>query len=248
MGFKFSSIILCAAFIAPAAQAQWTGKAELGYLQSSGNAESTSANTKFDLKRESEKWINTFYVGALYGNNGEFTNAERYEARYQLDYKINDRLSWFSALRGEKDKFSGFVYQATVSTGAAYKFIDTPDDQAGVLARRRLSAIAERSADQDRCRRSHRPHRRRGGERSGRHAGIRRMNTTSPRTPRSPTSSWRSPDRTNTALQDDLALQVSMTKTLALAVGYGIRYNTDPPPLSETTDTLITVNLVYNIQ
>ncbi len=52
----------------------------------------------------------------------------------------------------------------------------------------------------------------------------------------------------NTALQDDLALQVSMTKTLALAVGYGIRYNTDPPPLSETTDTLITVNLVYNIQ
>jgi putative salt-induced outer membrane protein YdiY len=49
VGFKFSSIILCAALIAPAAQAQWTGKAELGYLQSSGNAESTSANTKFDL-------------------------------------------------------------------------------------------------------------------------------------------------------------------------------------------------------
>ncbi len=72
-----------------------------------------------------------------------FTNAERYEARYQLDYKINDRLSWFGALRGEKDKFSGFVYQATVSTGAAYKFIDNPDHQADVLARRRLSAIAE---------------------------------------------------------------------------------------------------------
>ncbi len=34
---------------------------------SSGNSESTSANTKFDLKRESEKWINTFFVGALYG-------------------------------------------------------------------------------------------------------------------------------------------------------------------------------------
>jgi putative salt-induced outer membrane protein len=94
------AIIVCILFAASTAQAQWTGKAELGFLNSSGNAESTSANTKFDLKRDSEKWINTFYVGALYGNNGEFTNAQRYEARYQLDYKINDKLSWFGALRG----------------------------------------------------------------------------------------------------------------------------------------------------
>jgi putative salt-induced outer membrane protein len=52
----------------------------------------------------------------------------------------------------------------------------------------------------------------------------------------------------NTAVQNDLALQVSMTKALALAVGYGVRYNSDPPPLAESTDTLMTVNLVYNIQ
>jgi putative salt-induced outer membrane protein YdiY len=39
-----------------------------------------------------------------------------------------------------------------------------------------------------------------------------------------------------------------MNKTLALAVGFGVRYNTDPPPLSETTDLLTTVNLVYNIK
>ena len=52
----------------------------------------------------------------------------------------------------------------------------------------------------------------------------------------------------NTAVQDDISLQVSMTDTLALAVGFGVRYNTDPPPLSETTDLLTTVNLVYNIK
>jgi hypothetical protein len=27
-----------------------------------------------------------------------------------------------------------------------------------------------------------------------------------------------------------------------------VRYNTDPPPLAEDTDTLFTVNLVYNIK
>jgi putative salt-induced outer membrane protein len=52
----------------------------------------------------------------------------------------------------------------------------------------------------------------------------------------------------NTAVQNDLALQVSMTETLALAVGFGVRYNTDPPSLAESTDTLMTVNLVYNIK
>jgi len=28
----------------------------------------------------------------------------------------------------------------------------------------------------------------------------------------------------------------------------GVRYNSDPPPLAETTDTLTTVNLVYSIK
>ena len=49
-------------------------------------------------------------------------------------------------------------------------------------------------------------------------------------------------------MQDDIALQVSMTDALALAVGIGVRYNSDPPPLAESTDTLFTVNLVYNIK
>ena len=241
------AILVCATLIAPAAQAKWTGKAELGFLNSSGNAESTSANAKLDLKRETEKWINTIYAGALYGNNGEFTNAQRYEARYQLDYKINDRLSWFGALRGEKDYFSGFVYQATVSTGAAYKFIDTPTTKLafslGAGYRRLQSEVLIKSP---------------AGEVIDRIEGEEESDpvvTLGSAYEHNFTESTKITNKflaesgsENTALQDDLALQVSMSKTLALAVGYGIRYNTDPPPLSETTDTLITVNLVYNIQ
>ncbi len=241
------SILLCAALIAPAAQAQWTGKAELGFLNSSGNAESTSANAKLDLKRDAEKWVNTFYVGALYGNNGEFTNAQRYEARYQLDYKINDKLSWFSALRGEKDYFSGFVYQATVSTGVAYKFIDNPNTKLafsfGAGYRRLQDEILIKSDAGEVIDRIE------GQEESdpvGTLGSTYEHNFTE--NTKITNKFLAEAGSENTALQDDLALQVNMTKTLALAVGYGIRYNTDPPPLSETTDTLITVNLVYNIQ
>jgi putative salt-induced outer membrane protein len=240
-------ILLCAAFFAPAAHAQWTGKAELGFLNSSGNAESTSANAKLDLKREADKWINTFYLGALYGNNGEFTNAQRYEGRYQLDYKINDKLSWFSALRGEKDYFSGFVYQATVSTGVAYKFIDNPNTKLsfalGAGYRRLQNEILIKTDAGEVIDRIE------GDEESdpvGTLGSDYEHNFTE--NTKITNKFLAESGSENTALQNDLALQVSMSKTLALAVGYGIRYNTDPPPLSETTDTLITVNLVYNIQ
>jgi putative salt-induced outer membrane protein len=52
----------------------------------------------------------------------------------------------------------------------------------------------------------------------------------------------------NTFVQNDLALQVKMTDVLALAVGYSVRHNTDPPLGFEKTDTLTTINLVYEIR
>ena len=77
---RFAPFLLCLGLL-PVAQAQWTGKAELGFLSASGNTEAQSANTKFDLTQEGSKWRNNFFVGALYGENAEFATAERYEAR-----------------------------------------------------------------------------------------------------------------------------------------------------------------------
>jgi putative salt-induced outer membrane protein len=240
-------IFICALFATSTAQAQWTGKAELGIMVSDGNSEATSANTKFDLAHESEKWKHAVYVGALYGKNATFVTAERYEARYQADYKITDRLSWFGAIRGEKDSFSGFVYQATVSTGAGYKFIDSPTTKlAASLGAGYRTLKQEVLIKTD------------AGEVIDRIEGE---SQSDPIVTLGSTFEHNFNDTTkitnkllaesgsdNTAVQDDISLQVSMTDTLALAVGFGVRYNTDPPPLSETTDLLTTVNLVYNIK
>jgi putative salt-induced outer membrane protein len=246
--FHLFSIVLCAALIAPAAQAQeWTGQAELGVMLASGNTESKSANTKFALKRESPKWINTFFVGGLYGENAEFSTAERYEAKYQLDFKVSDRLSWFGALRGEQDRFSGYVYQFTASTGASYKFIDTPVTQLQAsLGAGYRSLKSETLIKTD------------AGEVIDRIEGETESDpviTLSSDYAHNFTETTKITNKLlvesgseNTAVQNDIALQVSMTKTLALAVGFGVRYNTDPPPLAEDTDLLTTINLVYNIE
>lgn len=240
-------LFVLASIAAPAAQAQWTGKAELGFLSSSGNTEATSANTKFDLTHEGAKWRNNVFVGALYGKNAEFATAERYEARYQADWKITDRMSWFGGIRGEQDRFSGFAYQATVSTGASYKFIDSPTTQLTSS----LGAGYRRSKSETLVKTD-------AGEVIDRISGEIQnepVATFSTNYENAFTATTKLTDKLlaesgsdNTSVQNDLAVQVSMTDALALAVGYGVRYNSNPPPLSKSTDTLITVNLVYNIK
>jgi putative salt-induced outer membrane protein len=243
---KFACLAL-SMFLLPAAHAQWSGKAELGFLSSSGNTEAQSANTKVDLTHDGSKWRNNFYAAALYGENAEFATAERYEGRYQSDFKVTDRFSWFIGLRGEQDRFSGFAYQFTGSTGASYKFIDSPTTKLtaslGAGYRRQKNEILIKSDAGEVLDRIE-------GEiendpvatlsSSYEHAFTENTKITNKLLAESGSD--------NTAVQNDLALSVSMTKTLALAVGFGVRYNSDPPPLSESTDTLTTVNLVYNIQ
>lgn len=230
-----------------AAHAQWTGKAELGVLLTDGNSESKSANAKLDMAHESDLWKHNIYAAALYGDTGDFTTAERYEARYQLDRKITERFSWFVGVRAEEDKFSGFAYQATLSTGATYKFIDNTatkfDGSLGIGYRRLEPQVLIKTP---------------GGEvleRIKGEADSEPVVTLGSNFEHAFTESTKITNKflaeagsDNTAVQNDLSLQVSMSDKLALAVGLGVRYNSDPPPLSEDTDTQLTVNLVYNIK
>lgn len=233
--------------LAPAAQAQWTGKAELGFLSASGNTESTAANTRLDLKHEGTNWTHIVGFAALYAEGQEFSTAERYEAGYQLDKKITDRLSWFVGLRGEQDRFSSFAYQATASAGVSYKFIDSPATKfsgsvgAGYRRAKGQELIKSDAGEViDRIE----------GDIGSEPVGI--LGSTFEH---SFTVSTKLTNKflaesgsDNTAVQNDIALSVSMTQSFALAVGLGVRYNSDPPPLAESTDTLTTVNLVYTIK
>jgi putative salt-induced outer membrane protein len=50
----------------------------------------------------------------------------------------------------------------------------------------------------------------------------------------------------NTAIANDFAVAVNMTQALALSIGYGVRYNSNPPAGTKSTDQLTTVNIVYS--
>lgn len=226
------------------AYADWTGKGEAGLVISSGNTETETANVKLAMARESEKWKNAFGLSSLYASDDEGATAQRWEAFTQSDYNFSPKTFWFGAARYEDDRFSGFEYQATVSTGLGRKFVDTDRtkfvgtagvgykffetrdafDDAGVL-------IEEGTTDDEVVFR---------GTLDFEH----KLTDTTTLIDKFIVEAGAD----NTFYQNDIALQVRMTRVLALSVGYSVRHNTDPPAGFEKTDTLTTVNLVYEIK
>jgi putative salt-induced outer membrane protein len=229
------------------AHADWAGKGEGGLLISSGNSDSTSANAKLDVAEEQNGWKNSLHLAGLYGKNASYATAERIEAGYELDDKISDRLYAFSALRGERDLFSGFAYQATLSAGLGYKFIDNNSTKlAGTfgVGYRRLEPeqlIKDPSGDVTA---------RIPGPSTGNAvatAGIELTHNLTTNTKLLEKLLVES-GSSDTSVANDFGIQVSMSERLALAFGYGVRYNSNPSPGSKKLDQMTTVNIVYNIK
>lgn len=214
------------------AQAEWNGKGELGVVVARGNADSDAANAKLEVSRELDLWKHAAALAALRTANDGVKTAERYEARWQSDRKLSERSFLFGSLRYEDDRFSGFDYQASVSTGYGYRFIDTEETkfsgQAGV-GYRRLEEELTGATDSDTILR---------GDLNLDHALTDTARVLDKLTVEAGSD--------NTLLQNELSLEVKINKLFALSVGVAVRHNTDPPAGSERTDTLSTVNLVYS--
>lgn len=225
--------------------ADWTGKSEAGLVISSGNTETTTANAKLNLVRESGNWKNAFGLAGLYASDDTARTAQRWEALTQSDYNFTVKDFWFGAARYEDDAFGGFVYQVSVSSGVGRKFINTDRSKlTGTIGVGYKFIETEDSFDpltgtllEE-------------GESSSEAVGRGTLELD-----HKITDTTSVLDKfvieagsDNTFIQNDLSLQVKINHALALAVGYGVRHNTDPPPGFERTDTLTTVNLVYELK
>jgi putative salt-induced outer membrane protein len=241
---KFLPLVLTLAAAAPA-HAELTGKGEAGLVIASGNTETETANVKLALAHERDKWKNQVGLAGLYASDVEGTTAQRWEAFGQSDYNFSPKTFWFGAARYEDDRFSGFEYQATISTGLGRKFVDTDRTKFVGTAGVGYKVFETRDAfDPD------------TGvllEEGARGEDVVFRGTLDFEHKLTETTSLLDKfiveaGADNTFYQNDLSVQVTVTKVLALAVGYSVRHNTDPPIGFEKTDTLTTVNLVYEIK
>ncbi len=224
--------------IAAAAQADpWKGKGEAGAVWASGNTDSSSVNLKLSMTKEVEQWKHALDMSYLRASSNGDTSANKFVGGWQSNYNFDPRTFGFGALRYEHDEFSGFNYQASASTGIGYKFYDTDtlkfSGQAGVGYRRIKDNLT-------------------GATSSGLIfvAGLNyeyAVTTTTKLVDKFHMEAGSD----NTLLTNFAGVEVKMSDKLALAAGYDVTYNTDPPvgPLGTTfkkTDTVTTLNIVYS--
>lgn len=231
-GKKCSAAVLVAlcATSAPAL-ADWTAKGELGASFASGNSENESANAALEVKTTRDKWTHTFGLAGNYGSDGSVTTAERWEVRGQSAYAFTERAYWFGAGRYEDDRFSAFDYQASLSTGPGYKLIDTERTKLWVQGGPgyRFAQLRDTGESED------------GVILRGDLGFEHQLTDTTKIVERLLVESGSD----NTYLQNDLGLEVTITGSLGLRLGYQVRHNTDVVPGVEKTDTLTTVGLLY---
>ncbi|MBK1873639.1 MULTISPECIES: DUF481 domain-containing protein [Marinobacter] len=126
MSFK-KTVAIIAITAAPLAYGQdaknWEGEAELGVLMTSGNTEETNINGRLGLVHEVVDWRNIADFSSNYSESqndttgADQTTAEKYKAALETNYKFDESQYWF--LRGtyEKDRFSGYDFESTATTG-----------------------------------------------------------------------------------------------------------------------------------
>ena len=222
----------------------WAMRALLGYTKTGGNTDNSAGNALFHTAHVAGRWKFLFGAEGLYGSTQGETTAQAWLAYLQANYNITERLYWYVGLRYDDDRFSGFAYQEAVKTGAGYQFIQTDatkltaqvgagyrrlrpeilvkDDVGAVVSRTELDPSSDAVFD---------------GALAFEHTFNEYTKLLSLATVQA--------GQLNTLTTANIALQVKVSNRLALAAGYTLTDNSNPPPGSGHRDTLTTLSLVY---
>jgi putative salt-induced outer membrane protein len=240
---RFLFLVVSLSACSSPALAQWAAKAEAGVILARGNTTTDSANMKFDFSREFIEWKHAAGFTGVYASDETGATSQRWEARQQTDYRFHPKGFWFESGRYEEDRFSGVAYQATIGTGLGWRFFDTEITKLVAQIGAGYKASETRATVDD------------DGifipaERNEELIGQFNLNYEHQLTETTKVVEkfLVESGADSTFLQNDLSIQVKIMNSLALAAGYSVRYNNHPPDGFTATDTLTTLNLVYELK
>lgn len=240
MGLR-KTTALAAILVSPlvlAEPGQFEGEAELGVLITSGNTEETNVNSRLGAKHEGDIWRNTANFRSAYSEAEDQTTAEKYQADAESNYKFGDQQYWF--LRGSYDdnRFSGYEYQSSLTTGygnrvwtagersfldlsigAGYRFnrLDVANDEGerneeeaiGRLAAQFDYALSESSLFRQKL---------------STEVGL---------------------DESDSISESETSVQAALAGNLSMKAAYRVKHVSDAPAGSEKTDTETSLTLLY---
>jgi len=220
------------------AMAQWTGKGQAGVAVASGNTDTKSANARIAVAYKSDRWENSGTLAGNYVRTNDLTTAQRWEIGAQTRYNFGAHTFWYGGARYEEDRFSGFDHQGVVSSGVGRQFIDRDtthlSGQVGVGFKFSETIVPPALPDD---------------------SGSQIVEVASLNFDHQLTATTTVYDKLgaefaaeNNFLQNEIGLTVKMTNRLALSLAYAVRHNSNPPDAFKKTDTLSTLNLVYEVK
>lgn len=226
---------LLAGMSAGADEGPWTAKAALGYLATSGNAESTSVNGTFDVGYTAGRWKHELGLLALGAQiegsgGGTETTAERYSLGYQAKWDIRDFDYFYGGFNYDKDKVSSVEQSLSETIGYGRRLLKTPVQElnAEIGAGYRQQDFIDGTSDNSAIVRL---------------AGDYLYNISETSSFTQTLSVEIGGDNTNTIAVS--ALNTKIRDALSLVLGFTINNNSDVPAGFEKTDTFTSINLEY---
>ncbi|KMQ76066.1 DUF481 domain-containing protein [Marinobacter subterrani] len=236
------AVAITAVAIAPLANGQeadnWQGETELGVLITSGNTEETNIKGRLGLIHEVETWRNTGEFRANYSETEDETTAEKYQAALETNYKFAKNQYWF--LRGSyvDDRFSGYDFESTVSTGYGHRvwtsgersFLDL--SIGGGYRYNKLEMVNARGEDTE-------------DEAIARLAGQFNYALSTNSLFQQKLSTEIGLEDNNRVTESETSLQANVVGNLSMKAAFRVKHRSDPPAGSESTDTETSLSLLY---
>ena len=208
----------------------WSGKFSLGYLSTSGNTDTTTYNTAFEVTYARNKWSHTASGSANGNEDTDLHLAEAYQLGWKTDYNFTEHDYLFGLVNWRKDRFAGVVEQLSASAGYGRRLINTPKHllSAEIGAGYRDAELSDFSSESGTILR--------GG-----------LDYTWTFTEKSGFDQYISIESgaDNTYVEWVSALRASLLGDFAMVLSYTVRHNTDVPAGSEKTDKLTAISIEY---
>ena len=211
----------------------WEGSGEFGFVNTTGNTETVALNLKLNIIRTGERWRHRFTGTALVTSEDGNKDNERYTTEIQSDRKFNEKSWLFGAYRWDADKFGSYDPQLSLTAGYGRQLMNSEKH----ILKGEFGAGYRKLKETD-------------SGNSSSEAIARFLLDDSWQIFKS--TRWTNrllveSGSSNTFIQFNTGLAVSMTDRFAVKLGIELRNNTKVPPGdSKHTDTITSANLVYN--
>lgn len=213
-----------------AEEGPWAGKLSLGYLSTSGNTETTSYKTSFEVGYTSDPWEHMLHGNSAGADEGDTTTAENYQLGWRSAYNFTEHDFLFGTIDWRKDRFAGVTEQMSYALNYGRRLLLGPTHilEVGIGAGYRDSDRADGTSEANAIGRASLGYDWVWSETAGFEQDLIIESGSD-----------------NTYIESVSAVRARLVGDFALVLAYTIKQNSDVPVGTEKRDTLSSISVEY---